>query len=96
MACHTTPADVSAMIKLPHGNASPGNDLADALAILRVALDVMGDGRAMSPDFVSDVYATICAAKEKVDGVFSFLNTLDLIDEYRAHRIAVLLAKGSS
>lgn len=91
MASNTTPSDVAAMIKLPRANASPGNDLADALSMLRVVLEVIGDGRGLDREFTSDIYVVIAAAKERIDPVFGLLDGLDLIEEYRAKRIADLI-----
>lgn len=93
METYTTPSNVAAMIKLPYANASPANDLADALAMLRVVMELMGDGRGMNAAFASDIFVVIAAAKERIEPVFGLLDTLDLIEQYRASRTTALLRK---
>lgn len=87
----TTRAAVAAMIKLPHANTGPDHDLADALSMLRVVMELMGDGRGFSAEFTADLGVVINAARERIEPVFELIDRMDLTDEYRAKRIADLI-----
>lgn len=88
-----TPAAEAATIKLPRANAAPSYDLAEGLAALRVVMELMGDDKGMNKEFIADLHAVLTLAKERIDPVFDLLDSMDLIDEYRASRTEALIAK---
>lgn len=87
----TTRAAAAAMIKLPYANTGPNYDLADALSMLRVVMELMGDGRGFTAEFIVDLNVVLNAAKERIEPVFELIDRMDLTDEYRAKRIADLI-----
>lgn len=89
----STRAATAAMIKLPHANTGPNHELADALSMLRVVTEIMGDGRGCNAEFIADLNVVIAAAKERIESVFELIDRMDLTEEYRAKRLDDLLER---